>query len=313
VRAIARPAPHAQQHQKHMHTHTHSPILALPGLPSETLNVKTIEGFDTLAGPGFFATDSTQMQSWPGSNPEDSSMSPRPSAMRPSTQNQQPTPFGTIQTSGTVPTKAGGSDATIQNTGSERSAANQYGFDQDLRLYSVLGPFMAPARIKDVWHSGKIQSAYTSNFPGVLTIHAKVSDEPMVSTRVQEIMHNNALYHTAPVIGTSYLMAGDRTTQYHTYAETDSILSFCNPLQSDLNNAPGAVLNNDISDDPVSSANSRFGASPGPIWSSRTGQQSSNGNEATAPSQWTVPRRHHICRKQVCMHVHIDFLYIVYR
>jgi hypothetical protein len=191
---------------------------------------------------------------------------------------------------------------------------NHYGFDQDFRLYSVLGPFMGPARIKDVWHSGKIRSAYTSNFPGILTTNARVGYGQNIITR--EDMQNNALFHTAPVVGTSYARTMDRTTQFHTYAdsETDSIISFCNPLQSDLNNAPGAVLHNEISDDPVSGPSARF---PGTVMdvppvSSVTGFASSNGNERDAPSQWTVPRRHHICRKQVCMYVCVCVYIYIY-
>jgi hypothetical protein len=45
-----------------------------------------------------------------------------------------------------------------------------YGFDMDFRLYSVLGPFMRPAVIRDVVDSGKIPTVKTSQFPGVLTI-----------------------------------------------------------------------------------------------------------------------------------------------
>ncbi len=267
--------------------------------------VKTIEGNEAPVSPGYFASNAASSP-WPGTSSADSTASPRPTYMRPRVvavaAGTKDTVYGTIQTSGTVLSKAAGgaSNGATGNIGAVPAAANQYGFDQDLRLYSVLGPFMGPARIKDVLDSAKIRSAYTSNFPGVLTINAKVSAEPATATAVIESVQNNALYHTAPVVGTSYITTGQRTTQYHTYAETDKIISFCNPLQSDLNNAPGAVLNNEISDDPVTSAAKKIGGTVGDTFKSTvTGFVSSNGHEATAPSQWTVPRRHHICRKLV--------------
>jgi len=285
--------------------------------------LKTIEGNTVAPGvaaaSGFFASSfagtgtlADGLPTWPGALSTDSNASPRPTFMRPRLVTAL-SKYGSIQTSGTVPPKANGAAVNVGasaspptgNSGIPRVPANQYGFDQDFRLYSVLGPFMGPAKIKDVWDSSKIRSAYTSNFPGVLTIHAKISAEPNAATPVVEIMHNNALYHTAPVVGTSYLTRGVRTTQYHTYAETDKIISFCNPLQSDLNNAPGSVLNNEISDDPVgvaAPANKLGAAAPTlttAFKSTITGFTTSNGEEAKAPSQWTVPRRHHICRKQV--------------
>jgi hypothetical protein len=289
---------------------------------------------------------------------------------------------------------------------------HNYGFDGDFRLYSVLGPFMRPAVIRDVIDTSMMsKAARTSNFPGVLTIHEggdyksalkasdlvdtgintdgnvnaayghqtvlalaglgneleygdliMVSASPAAALRAngeimmvvqinsptqivvrrgqlgtpvlalagaalnvyklpaREMSSNNAKYSLAPIDGTSFAAANSRATQYHTYAGTDRIISFCNPLQGDLNNAPGSVIMSAISDDPVSEHDDLAGTSAMNGWASVHGAAaadtvvnnqatrssvsdgtfaSSNGKESTAPSMWTVPRRHHLCRKLV--------------
>jgi hypothetical protein len=130
---------------------------------------------------------------------------------------------------------------------------------------------------------------------------------------------NNAKYSLAPIDGTSFAAANKRDTQYHKYAGTDRIISFCNPLQGDLNNAPGSAIMSAISDDPVSDFDTTHSGTVNDYASvhgtkaadtivnnqatrsSRDDETfaSSNGRESTAPSMWTVPRRHHLCRKLV--------------
>eukprot|EP00283_Hemiselmis_rufescens_P000758 CAMPEP_0173470394 /NCGR_PEP_ID=MMETSP1357-20121228/77851_1 /TAXON_ID=77926 /ORGANISM="Hemiselmis rufescens, Strain PCC563" /LENGTH=4076 /DNA_ID=CAMNT_0014438669 /DNA_START=54 /DNA_END=12284 /DNA_ORIENTATION=+ len=126
-----------------------------------------------------------------------------------------------------------------------------------------------------------------------------------------EDRNNNVKYSLAPIKGTTFATAQTRDTEYNTYQETDKIITFCNPLQSDLNNAPGAVIMNAITDDAVfvtgTAQNDHSVSNTDEIVNSawtRTGLTdttfaSSNGQESTAPSMWTVPRRHHLCRKLI--------------
>eukprot|EP00281_Chroomonas_sp_CCMP1168_P017251 CAMPEP_0206219836 /NCGR_PEP_ID=MMETSP0047_2-20121206/4528_1 /ASSEMBLY_ACC=CAM_ASM_000192 /TAXON_ID=195065 /ORGANISM="Chroomonas mesostigmatica_cf, Strain CCMP1168" /LENGTH=3848 /DNA_ID=CAMNT_0053642399 /DNA_START=64 /DNA_END=11610 /DNA_ORIENTATION=+ len=247
--------------------------------------------------------------------------------------------FGLIQTLGTPKNKGSGNrgawSTTAANQGQVPDHNNQYGFDQDFRLYSVLGPFMRPARIKDVYDGSKITGAAQSKFPGILTIHGANAEKDQFDAAipiVQELVvatnnhawQNNALWSMAPVAGTSYARtatAADtatgndgRLTQYHRYVEADKILTFCNPMQGYLNNAPGAMIMNDISDSPTGIAGllpQSAPATPGQSTDFGFGklaaadgpgllrQATSNGDEASAPSVWNVPRRHHICRKMV--------------
>jgi hypothetical protein len=228
-----------------------------------------------------------------------------------------------------------------KDSGSSHEAYN-YGFDSDFRLYSVLGPFMRPAVIRDVIDTSEMsKSVRSSRFPGVTSIHdtvygraedlihsevvlknaahtekesvltvvatgasplnvLKVGDYITAPTVVAasaedafnsgEIMqvtaiastieitvqrgvlgttavalkadghifvipsedrNNNAKYSLAPIKGTTFATLQGRKTQYHTYHETDKIISFCSPMQSDLNNAPGAVIMSAITDDAV--------------------------------------------------------------
>jgi len=61
-----------------------------------------------------------------------------------------------------------------------------YGFDSDFRLYSVLGPFMRPAIIRDVVDTSKIsRSVLSSRFPGVQTINAYDSPSDLIDTGVR--------------------------------------------------------------------------------------------------------------------------------
>jgi hypothetical protein len=60
---------------------------------------------------------------------------------------------------------------------------HNYGFDSDFRLYSVLGPFMRPAIIRDVVDTSKMsKSVLSSRFPGVQTINAYDSPRDLIAT-----------------------------------------------------------------------------------------------------------------------------------
>jgi len=73
------------------------------------------------------------------------------------------------------------------------TANNNYGFDSDFRLYSVLGPFMRPAIIRDVIDTSKIsRSVQTSRFPGVTTIH----DAAPVSITTNNVFLTNVILDT---------------------------------------------------------------------------------------------------------------------
>jgi hypothetical protein len=124
-----------------------------------------------------------------------------------------------------------------------------------------------------------------------------------------EDRNNNVKYTLAPVTGTTFAIQQNRDTEYHKFQETDRIITFCNPLQSDLNNAPGSVIMSAISDDAVlavATANNDHntaGETVNSQWTrtslTDTAFASSNGQESSAPSLWTVPRRHHLCRKLI--------------
>jgi len=126
-----------------------------------------------------------------------------------------------------------------------------------------------------------------------------------------EDRNNNVKYTLAPVTGTTFATLQSRDTEYHKFQETDKIITFCNPLQSDLNNAPGSVIMSAISDDAVlavATATNNHGSSTTDetvnsaltrTSATDTTFASSNGKESSAPSMWTVPRRHHLCRKLI--------------
>jgi hypothetical protein len=81
------------------------------------------------------------------------------------------------------------------------------------------------------------------------TVPTAIVDDAMVFKIPFESRNNNGKYSLAPISVTSFAAAQNRATQYHTFAETDRIISFCNPLQSDLNNAPGSAIMSAITDD----------------------------------------------------------------